>query len=88
VLDLAAAHVSAQAELFDQASGRPLSTPADQTLQHRPDRLSMAAHRRLARRRVDQHGSFYPILDEATAALDRAGQFLSAHLAGAERVAA
>ena len=36
---------------------RPLSTPADQTLQHRPDRLSMAAHRRLARRRVDQHGS-------------------------------
>ena len=57
MLDLAAAHVSAQAELFDQASGRPLSTPADQTLQHRPDRLSMAAHRRLARRRVDQHGS-------------------------------
>jgi monoterpene epsilon-lactone hydrolase len=31
---------------------------------------------------------FYPILDEATAALDRAGQLLSAHLAGAERVAA
>ena len=30
--------------------------------------------------------TFYPILDEATAALDRAGQFLSAHLAGAERV--
>jgi acetyl esterase/lipase len=28
----------------------------------------------------------YPILDEAAAALDRAGQFLSAHLAGAERV--
>ena len=28
----------------------------------------------------------YPILDEAAAALDRAGQVLSAHLAGAERV--
>ena len=32
--------------------------------------------------------SFYPILDEAAAALDRAGQLLSAHLAGAERVTA
>jgi epsilon-lactone hydrolase len=32
--------------------------------------------------------TFYPILDEATAALDRAGQLLSAHLAGAERVTA
>ena len=32
--------------------------------------------------------SFYPILDEGAAALDRAGQFLSAHLAGAERVTA
>jgi monoterpene epsilon-lactone hydrolase len=32
--------------------------------------------------------AFYPILDEAAAALDRAGQFLSAHLAGAERVTA
>ena len=32
--------------------------------------------------------TFYPILDEAAAALDRAGQFLSAHLAAAERVAA
>jgi monoterpene epsilon-lactone hydrolase len=32
--------------------------------------------------------NFYPILDEATAALDRAGQLLSAHLVGAERVAA
>ncbi len=30
--------------------------------------------------------AYYPILDEAAAALDRAGQFLSAHLAGAERV--
>jgi monoterpene epsilon-lactone hydrolase len=30
--------------------------------------------------------AYYPILDEATAALDRAGQFLSAHLAAAERV--
>jgi epsilon-lactone hydrolase len=29
--------------------------------------------------------TFYPILDEAAAALDRAGQFLSAQLAGAER---
>ena len=29
---------------------------------------------------------FYPILDEAAAALDRAGQFLTAHLAGAEFV--
>ena len=28
--------------------------------------------------------AYYPILDEATAALDRAGQFLSAHLAGVE----
>jgi monoterpene epsilon-lactone hydrolase len=28
--------------------------------------------------------AYYPILDEAAAALDRAGQFLSAHLAGAE----
>ncbi|HEY2128680.1 MAG TPA: alpha/beta hydrolase [Streptosporangiaceae bacterium] len=32
--------------------------------------------------------SFYPVLDEAAAALDRAGQLLSAHLAGAERVTA
>ncbi len=32
--------------------------------------------------------AYYPILDEAIAALDRAGQLLSAHLAGAERVAA
>ena len=31
---------------------------------------------------------YSPILDEATAALDRAGQLLSAHLAGAERVTA
>jgi epsilon-lactone hydrolase len=31
--------------------------------------------------------TFYPMLDEAVAALDRAGQFLSAHLADAERVA-
>jgi len=28
--------------------------------------------------------AYYPILDEAAAALDRAGQFLSTHLAGAE----
>jgi epsilon-lactone hydrolase len=32
--------------------------------------------------------TFYPILDEGAAALDRAGQFLSAHLSSAERVAA
>ena len=32
--------------------------------------------------------AYYPILDEAAAALDRAGQFLSAHLAGAERIPA
>ena len=32
--------------------------------------------------------AYYPLLDEAVAALDRAGQVLSAHLAGAERVAA
>jgi acetyl esterase/lipase len=32
--------------------------------------------------------AYYPILNEAAAALDRAGQFLSAHLAGAERVTA
>jgi epsilon-lactone hydrolase len=30
--------------------------------------------------------AYYPILDEAAVALDRAGQFLSAHLAGGERV--
>jgi monoterpene epsilon-lactone hydrolase len=30
--------------------------------------------------------AYYPILDEAAAALDRAGQFLSAHLAGVDRV--
>src|SRR6202012_2825523 len=30
--------------------------------------------------------AYYPILDEATAALDRAGRLLSAHLAGGERV--
>jgi epsilon-lactone hydrolase len=30
--------------------------------------------------------AYYSILDEAAAALDRAGQFLSAHLVGAERV--
>jgi hypothetical protein len=32
--------------------------------------------------------AFNPILDEAVAALDRAGQLLSAHLATAERVTA
>jgi monoterpene epsilon-lactone hydrolase len=32
--------------------------------------------------------AYYPILDEASAALDRAGQLLSTHLAGAERVTA
>jgi epsilon-lactone hydrolase len=32
--------------------------------------------------------TFHPILDEAAAALDRAGQLLSAHLASAERVTA
>ena len=32
--------------------------------------------------------AYYPILDEAAAALDRAGQLLSAHLAGAELVTA
>jgi monoterpene epsilon-lactone hydrolase len=32
--------------------------------------------------------AYHPILDEAAAALDRAGRLLSAHLAGAERVAA
>jgi acetyl esterase/lipase len=32
--------------------------------------------------------AYYPILDEAGAALDRAGQLLSAHLASAERVTA
>ena len=32
--------------------------------------------------------AYYAILDEGAAALDRAGQFLSAHLASAERVAA
>jgi hypothetical protein len=30
--------------------------------------------------------AYYPILDEAAAVLDRAGEFLWAHLAGAERV--
>jgi acetyl esterase/lipase len=30
--------------------------------------------------------AYHPILDEAAAALDRAGRFLSAQLAGAERV--
>ena len=32
--------------------------------------------------------AYHPILDEAAAALDRAGQLLSAHLAGAELVTA
>jgi hypothetical protein len=32
--------------------------------------------------------AYSPILDEAAAALDRAGQLLSAHLASAERVTA
>jgi monoterpene epsilon-lactone hydrolase len=32
--------------------------------------------------------AYYPILDEAAAALDRAGQLLSARLANTERVAA
>jgi hypothetical protein len=32
--------------------------------------------------------AFYPILDEAAAALDRAGQLVSAHLASADRVTA
>jgi epsilon-lactone hydrolase len=32
--------------------------------------------------------AYYPVLDEAAAALDRAGQLLSAHLASAERVTA
>jgi epsilon-lactone hydrolase len=32
--------------------------------------------------------AYYPILDEAAAALDRAGQLLSAHLAGAKTATA
>ena len=32
--------------------------------------------------------AYYPILDEAATALDRAGRFLSAHLPGVERIAA
>ena len=32
--------------------------------------------------------TFYPVLDEAAAALDRAGQLLSGHLAAAARVTA
>jgi acetyl esterase/lipase len=32
--------------------------------------------------------AYHPILDEAAAALDRAGQLLSAHLTGVERVTA
>ncbi|MEA2398987.1 MAG: choline dehydrogenase, partial [Thermoleophilaceae bacterium] len=32
--------------------------------------------------------AYHSILDEATAALDRAGQLLSAHLAGAQRITA
>jgi len=32
--------------------------------------------------------AYYPILDEATAALDKAGQLLSAYLASAERITA
>ncbi|HEX3561372.1 MAG TPA: alpha/beta hydrolase fold domain-containing protein, partial [Solirubrobacterales bacterium] len=32
--------------------------------------------------------AYYPMLDEAVAALDRAGQLLSTHLAGADRVTA
>jgi epsilon-lactone hydrolase len=32
--------------------------------------------------------AYYPILDEAAPALDRAGQLLSAHMASAERVTA
>ncbi|HEX4656247.1 MAG TPA: alpha/beta hydrolase [Streptosporangiaceae bacterium] len=32
--------------------------------------------------------AYHPILDEASAALDRAGQLLSAHLSGAERITA
>ena len=32
--------------------------------------------------------AYHPILDEAVAALDRAGQLLSAHLASAERITA
>src|SRR5437868_14900190 len=32
--------------------------------------------------------AYYPILDEAAEALDRSGQLLAAHLAGAERVTA
>ncbi len=37
---------------------------------------------------IIQAGTHEVLLDEAAAALDRAGQFLSAHLAGAERVTA
>jgi hypothetical protein len=40
---LAAFSASTQAELFSQVSWPPLSSPADQTLQHRPEQLSMAA---------------------------------------------
>ena len=36
----------------------------------------------------DAFQAYYPILDEAAAALDRAGQLLSAHLAETERVTA
>ena len=37
---------------------------------------------------TDVFRTFYPILDEAAAALDRAGQLLSGHLAAAARVTA
>jgi len=54
VLDLAAFYVQHPGgTLLGQASWPPLSSPADQTLQHRPEQLSMAAPQRLARRRVD-----------------------------------
>jgi epsilon-lactone hydrolase len=39
-------------------------------------------------RLAPEHQAYYPILDEAAAALDRAGPLLSAHLAGSERVTA
>src|SRR4029077_518996 len=40
----------------------------------------------IARRGPHVFQPYHPILDEAAAALDRAGLFLAAHLVGAERV--
>ena len=84
--------------VFADLSGLPpliiqAGTPRGPPRRRRPPRAAGRHRRRRRHARDHPRGAarlpgLYPILDEAAVALDRAGQLLSAHLAGAERVTA